>query len=424
MCTSSTFARLAPLVAKKRLGCALLALLPASHVNAGEILPDDVQIHGFASQSFIKTDHNSFFGDSENGSFEYYELGVNGSWAPRPDLQFSLQVVARDAGAGDNGSARVDYGFMDYSFISNATELWGLRLGRIINPYGFYNDTRDVAFTRPSILLPQSIYFDSARSLSLSSDGVQLYGEHRSDEGDLLLQLGYARPRTGDINFKYDVFRRDVPGKLDGALPSFFARALYETFDSRWRFGVTAARVNTDYTARYPYPTFFPDEELADLSDGRFLFTPIILSAQYNSERWTFTSEYAWRKAEFFDFQDIPDQSFIGESYYLQGTYRITPKWEAFLRYDVLYWDKDDRGGTHWERDLRRGPYHSAFAKDWSAGVRWDVTENFMLRAEFHNVDGTGWLPVADNPAIIDPEQWDSISRRWNLFAMLASFRF
>lgn len=398
-----------------RYAWALLMLVPGMVAYGQDALPENVQIHGFASQAYIKTNENSFFGDSENGSFEFYELGVNGSWAPRPDLQFSLQLVARDAGSGDNGALRVDYGFMDYSFVATPTDLWGVRVGRIVNPYGFYNETRDVAFTRPSILLPQSIYFDSARSLALSSDGVQLYGERRTEAGDVLLQLGYARPRTDDVNFEFDVFRGDRPGDLEGALPSMFARALYESFGGAWRVGVSAVRVNVDYNARFPFP--------ADLPDGRFTFSSIVFSAQYTSERWSLTGEYALRKSEFRDFAPLPDASFTGESYYLQGTYRFSPKWEGFVRYDVLYWDRDDRDGTKWQAE-GRGPYHSAFAKDWTAGVRWDVTDNFMLRAEFHNVDGTGWLPGADNPALFDPARWNEVSRRWNLFGILASLRF
>jgi hypothetical protein len=418
MCVSLSSARAA--LSRHSAFCGLARLLPllllavaAAHGQEG--LPESVQIHGFASQAYIKTDENNFFGESEDGSLEFYELGINGSWAPRPDLQFSLQVVSRDAGAADNGALRVDYGFLDYSFVASATDLWGVRLGRIINPFGFYNDTRDVAFTRPSILLPQSIYFDSARALALSSDGVQFYGERRTDAGDFFLQIGYARPRADDIEFKLAAFRANLPGKLDGALPSMFARILYESIGGAWRFGLSAIKANVDYESRAPFP--------ADLPDGRFSFTPLYFSGQYNSDRWSITGEYALRTTELRDFAPFIDDKFTGESYYLQGSYRFAPKWEGFLRYDVLYWDMDDRGGTKWEA-AGRGPYHSAFARDWTVGLRWDVTDNFMLRAEYHNVDGTGWLPISDNPDLINPATWDNVERRWNLFALLASLRF
>jgi len=41
-----------------------------------------------------------------------------------------------------------------------------------------------------------------------------------------------------------------------------------------------------------------------------------------------------------------------------------------------------------------------------------------MLRAEYHRVDGTGYLPVQDNP---NPS---ALVQRWDMFMLLASFRF
>ncbi|MBL0038238.1 MAG: hypothetical protein IPP36_06030 [Nitrosomonadales bacterium] len=49
------------------------------------------------------------------------------------------------------------------------------------------------------------------------------------------------------------------------------------------------------------------------------------------------------------------------------------------------------------------------FSKDWTTGVRFDLTPEFM-RAEYHRVDGTAILPVQDNP---DPR---ALERRWDMF--------
>ena len=84
---------------------------------------------------------------------------------PLSNLQFSVQGLSRTAGEGSPGNIRLDYGFIDYTFSNQENSQFGIRLGRMKNPLGFYNDTRDVPFTRPSILLPQSIYFDRTRKL-------------------------------------------------------------------------------------------------------------------------------------------------------------------------------------------------------------------------------------------------------------------
>ena len=138
-------------------------------------LPGDFQIHGFASQAYITTSDNNVFGNSDNGgSFGLTEAGLNASVRPLPRLQLSGQVVSRRAGEGVTGIPRLDYAILDYRLYSQEANQFGIRVGRLKNPFGFYNETRDVAHTRPSILLPQSIYFDRTRNLGLSGDSVQL----------------------------------------------------------------------------------------------------------------------------------------------------------------------------------------------------------------------------------------------------------
>ena len=171
---------------------------------------------------------------------------------------------------------------------------------------------------------------------------------------------------------------------------------------AKLRFGISALQVNLDY-ARGPTDP---------LEDGSITFSGLILSAQYNAEKWSLTSEYALRNFDFENFGPLfPDNESTGESFYLQGTYRLAPRWEAVLRYDVLYRDMDDRDGKKLEANTGgQVPDHRGFAKDFTAGIRWDVTPSFMLRAEAHFVDGTAWLPVVDNPNLNDTQQrWKSV---------------
>ena len=96
----------------------------------------------------------------------------------------------------------------------------------------------------------------------------------------------------------------------------------------------------------------------------------------------------------------MPDSA--GESYYFQGVYRFTPEWEGIVRYDAYFADRDDHNGKIWagtDAGRRTGrPAHSRFAKDITVGLRWNITSQFMLRAEYHHVNGTGWLSALDNP--------------------------
>ncbi len=370
-------------------------------------LPEGFQIHGFASQGYILTSDNNFFGDSDDqGSLDFTELGINASWLMARRFQLSGQLLSRRAGEGHEGDIQLDYGLADYNFLSAADRRLGVRIGRFKNPLGLYNDTRDVAFTRPGILLPQSLYFDRTRTLALSADGVEFYAEHRNGIGDFFLELGAGLPQVDDLDTELSLLGRDFPGDLDNDV-SYIGRLLYERDGGRLRFGLSGALVNIGYQPNLVDP----------LERGSIRFQPWILSAQYNAERWSLTGEYALRRFKFQDFGAIPDMEFDGESYYAQFTYRINSNWEAMLRYDLLYSDRDDRDGREFEARTGR-PAHTRFAKDWTVGLRWDVTPTLMLRTEVHRVDGSGWLPPQDNPDTL------SIKRRWELFGILASYRF
>src|SRR5687768_4944330 len=181
-----------------------------------EKLPHNLQIHGFASQAWLKSTGNNVFGNSssDSGSFDFRELGLNASMRPLPRLQFSVQGLSRWAGNGSPGNIRLDYGFVDYTFFAEEGNQLGIRLGRMKNPLGFYNDTRDVPFTRPSILLPQSIYFDRTRKLAIAADGAHLYGEYHSNLGNISFQLGAARPLVGGAETEVALLGHDMLGHL------------------------------------------------------------------------------------------------------------------------------------------------------------------------------------------------------------------
>lgn len=367
-----------------------------------------LQVHGFLSQGYIKTDKNNVFGHSDkSGSFDFREIGLTASLRPLPKLQLSGQLLSRSAGKGSKGGIRIDFGFLDYNFINTPSAEFGIRLGRTKNPLGFYNDTRDIPFTRPSILLPQSIYFDRTRNLALASDGAQLYGESRADWGNITVQFGTVFPQVGDRDTEIAILFRKRSGELKTRL-SYIGRILYEQPDGRLRLSVSGAEVNAGYDSA-------PNDIL---NSGSFKFYPLILSAQYNAEHWSITSEYALRHLRWKNFGSrIPDQNITGESFYLQGIYRFSHGWEAVLRYDLLFTDRKDRNGKEFAA-ATGSPAHSRYARDLTVGLRWNITPAIMLSTEYHRVNGTAWLSTLDNPDI------SNTSKNWNLFAIQGSYRF
>ena len=373
-----------------------------------ELLADSMQVHGFVSQAFITSSDNNFWGETAgNDNFGFNELGLNISAQPTSDLHLAGQFLSRNAGNLDNGEVRLDYVLADYSIVSNQSRSLGVRIGRILNPLGLYNETRDIAFTRPGILLPQSIYFDRTRDLAFSSDGIQVHGEHRIHTNEVFWQLGAALPLVDSPELELALLKNDWPGRFEPET-SYLGRVFWERNGGRIKLGISYAYVDMLYLPGLSDP----------FSKGHVTFTPSILSLQYNEEKWSATSEYALRRFDYKGLGAVVDQSFTGESWYVQSTYRMSPTWEAFVRYDNLFTDKNDRNGEIYALANPSVPAYSRYARDATVGVKKVFTPSFMVRAEYHRVDGTAWLATMDNQSPLIPV------RKWDMFSLLASYRF
>ncbi|MET0005814.1 MAG: hypothetical protein ABW087_19590 [Candidatus Thiodiazotropha sp.] len=99
------------------------------------------QIHGFLTQAYVKTTENQFFGDSQDGSFDFRELGINASYRMSPKIMLAAQILSRKAGEMYDGSLDLDYAHFDYTLHMNEDDRIGFVLGRSKNTFGFYNDT-------------------------------------------------------------------------------------------------------------------------------------------------------------------------------------------------------------------------------------------------------------------------------------------
>src|SRR5690606_948492 len=148
-------------------------------LQAAQII-DSVYWHAFASQGAIYTSDNNFYGDSDDGlSTEFRELGLILGTQPLDSVSLVAQVLSRETGEVDETDLRLDYAFASYTPYSSLNGEFGIKAGRIRAPIGFFNETRDVAHTRPGILLPQSVYPDRIRNVTFARDGAQLFGSYQ-----------------------------------------------------------------------------------------------------------------------------------------------------------------------------------------------------------------------------------------------------
>ncbi len=393
-------------------GSVLICLVAGARATE---LPEGIQLHGFVSQGAALTSHNQFAGSTPgNAGFDARELGANISWQPTPLWLMSAQLVSRWAGGMDNGSARVDYALIDYTLIDDANHRLGLQAGKIKNPYGFYNMTRDVAHTRSGIMLPQSIYQDQIRDFFLAAPGVAMRGNEEYAEHLFSWQVSVLQPQVNSANLTAYIVDPQQ-GHFKGN-SSLLGQMLWEFDGGKWRTGLSLGQFDIQFL---PAPGDFFGRG-ATSGAGKVTLNTGVLSLEHNRENWSYTAEYASTRQIRNGF-NVPGMSMLDadttiEACYLQTLWRFAPRWQVLARYDVLYLDKQDRNGAGFSAATGL-PAAQRYARDWTWGLRYEPMEKLSLFAEIHHINGGAWLSKLDNPPA-------GLNSRWNMLLLEAAWHF
>lgn len=375
-------------------------------------------VHGFLSQAAFHTSDNNFAGESDDGiSTDFTEAGLNGSLALLPNVRVSGQVLSRNAGRYDNGEWRTDYFNFDWQFWSNADVRIGTRVGRVRNTYGLFNDTRDVAHTRPGIILPTVVYIEQARDLYISRDGVGLYSDIFSTQGTFTIEGGVGKARASH-RLATEALMADADGiKLDDARVDLLALS-WEDAGGRWRFAGTFYRITSGLNASLD--DILPGTTLQ--FEGDFELNNWLLSAQYSAEQWQVTAEFLRFNYDL-DF-DLASRHWPGEGIYAQYAWLFSSAWQIFGRYEYGVIDRQHRNGSSMEQfcdtplDAYCSPRHAGYRRATVVGMRWDINAQWMIATEAHYVEGTMGLPYSDNRNRLDTAPY------WTLFGLEVAFRF
>ena len=374
---------------------------------------DDIQFHGFLSQGLFSSSGNNIYGQSKDSvSADSTEIGLNVSYQAFNNLSFAVQGLYRRAGAntGDAGEVTLDFGFVDLNLLNLSDGRIGVRGGRIKNPWGLYNETRDVAFTHPTILLPLA-YFERSRTLFLALDGGQLYADYNTSMGDFSFKFNYGWANADDKELLTAIINDPTASGYLESDPSFVTQLSYEILGGEYVFALSYAELNMRYQAKNigdPYAQLDAD------------IKSFIISAQYNGEKISFTGEYSLQWNEFTDIRfGVPDNSPVSEHWYVQAGYRLLDNLQATLRYDSTVQDKNDRYGKGVEAATGgMVPGHLMYAQDIVFGLRWDITPAWMIRAEYHRMHGATTISLLENP------DFSKIVKNWNIYALQVAFRF
>lgn len=390
---------------------ALLAVLAAGQACVAQPFRDGASIHGFAAQAAVKTSANRWFGDSAGTSLDFTELGLNASGKPCPRVLLAGQLLARRAGDMYDGTPAVDYALADIDLYASRRGRAGLRLGRVKNPLGLYNETRDVPFTHPGIFLPQVVYYDKVRNLVLASDGAMIYGDLYREAGSLSLTLGNGRAVV-DENVEWAYLGYDFDGEVEPADNTWLASLWLADRTERFKLGWSGASLST---------RFDPDRGVPfTLERGTTDIFYWIASFQYSAVDWTLVAEYAREPLTWKGYgPGFPDRRSEVEGYYVQATYRPIAPVQGMLRYEEGFADRADRDGTR-AAAASGGRFDAitGYSKILSAGLRWDIDDHWMVRVEYADQRGAMALSSRENP---DPGE---LSGHWDMWAAQVVFRF
>ncbi len=261
----------------KRLFCNLILIailfLVVANVEAAE---QKLHYHGFIAQGLIDVDGSNFVNDDGEISSELTELGINASYQVSSNFRLAGQVVYLNGGNRYAEGTRIDYALIDWLAYTDNNWRTNIYLGRFKNNHWLYSSSRDVPFARPSIILPQSIYFDGFRDIAVGADGAAIKISRSDDDyGNFDFNFSYGSnpisSKQADI-----ILSKQSQGTVKQdfeAQASFYWQPLF----SPWRFGVSYLDSDFTYRANKAQDLFF---------DGSFSFQTTSINTLYEGEQW------------------------------------------------------------------------------------------------------------------------------------------
>ncbi len=365
-----------------------------------EAAEQDIQIHGFAAQGLIDVNGSNFVDDDGGLSTKLTEFGINGSYRLSPNLRLAGQVVYLNGGNRYEEGVRVDYALLDWTAYDKGDWKANIYVGRFKNNHWLYSSSRDIPFARPSIILPQSVYFDGFRDIAVGADGAAI-------------KLSYSDDNYGDFDFNLTYGASSISTKQSSILLSDLAlgkvKQDFETQTSiywqpafsSWRFGVSYLDSDFSYETAANLDLFF---------NGLFSFQFSTLNALYEGEKWELSGEIyqsVFTTKGFY--HPAFDKTPVAQGMYMQSRYKLNDELSLLARYEYFYNDKNDKDGKKLAAETGGlVPAYFGYHRDTTVGLSYDFASNLRLRLEYHWFQGAGRLTpvVMPNPRINSNENW------------------
>lgn len=378
-----------------------------------------IDIHGFISQGYLKSDTNNFYAETEDGTFQFNEFSINFSTDLTERLHAGLQLFSRDLGVVGNNQIGFDWAYADYRW----KDWWGFRVGRIKLPLGLYNETRDIDMLRPSIFLPTGIYYENGREAFKAQQGIGIYGyidlkalgnmnyQIQGGGTDLDVNGGMARYVEEHVGLDVGNFNveRNIGGSLEWNTPLENLRLAASMYFFKLKANGNLSRKNRWVPQAVPLGipmTYTMDDTEVKTFSAEYTWRNLVLAAEYFSMRSNSIASVDPRLQYRYHIRN--------EGYYGSIAYRFTARFELGAYYSIFYPDTRDKDGKEIER--WGTPKHRAWQKELVLTTRFDINNYWTFKLEGHFVNGTALLLALDNP--------DGLKKDSFLFAVKTTYNF
>lgn len=377
----------------------LIGLLLSSTAIANDSLSNNLKVHGFIAQGIIESKDSDFVNDDKDLSLELTEIGVNASYDISPALRAAGQLVYINGGNRYAEGARLDYLLLDWSAYQTAEWQLNVLVGRFKNYNWLYSSTRDVPHTRPSIILPQSIYFDGFRDIAVGGDGMALSLKQNNEIlGEFEFNLSYGTSNISDKQTEI-ILSEFATGDMEHD-KDIQGSIFWQPIDTQWRLGL--ALLDADFSYEQGSGDTFQD---ANITLQRYIF-----NALYEAENWEFSAEVFQERFLLNGFYtDSFKNDNFGQGFFAQTRYQLTEELKLLARFERFWADKDDRSGKELESStLGLVPAYFGYQHDVVLGLTYNLQENMQVQFEHHWFEGTARLTpvVVPNPRINANKHW------------------
>jgi hypothetical protein len=360
-------------------------------------------LNGFVAQGITQAKKSNFVTDDGDVSLKLTEVGVYGAYRINPSFRVAGQALYLKGGNRFSDGFRVDYLFLEWQLLDSSGWQIKTHIERNKNYHWLYSSIRNVPHTGPSIVLPQSLYFDVFRDVALGVDGLVLIAQTHNELGEWNINLSLGNSRMSEEQQKNLIGSKDS-GILKHDFDTQFS-VYWRPKLTKFQFGFSLLDADFNYQQGGNDTLFIGDE-----TSQRIMFNLL-----YQGQYWEISSE-VMRERVIVENILFPGfySEIIAEGGYLQARYFLSKQVTMLARLDIY-----DRDRKHLDSQnigtLSQGlvPGYFGLMDQATAGVTWRFAENIQVQVEYYKAKGTSRLaPIFTQNIIINNNKY------WDVWAM------